>query len=189
MSCLHDIVSPKVLPFHRFVIFFEFGIVLALFVNEIYLIVIKQKGEKMTLIKWNTTRPSIFNDIDTIFNSIASDFPTMYEHTASWFPKFEVLNMDNAYRIRADLPGMAKKDINIEVVNNKLTISGERKMNDKKKNHSYSEINYGAFTKSFNLPEDVVENKIKASMKDGVLALEIPRIEPAKPSVNKILIK
>ena len=143
----------------------------------------------MTLIKWNTTRPSIFNDIDTIFNSIASDFPTMYEQTASWFPKFEVLNMDDSYRIRADLPGMVKKDVDIEVVNNKLTISGERKMNDNKTNRSYSEINYGAFTKSFNLPEDVVENKIKASMKDGVLALEIPRIEPTKPSVNKISIK
>ena len=143
----------------------------------------------MTLIKWNTMKPSIFNDIDTIFNSIASDFPVMYEQTASWFPKFEVLNMDDSYRIRADLPGMVKKDVDIEVVNNKLTISGERKMNDNKTNRSYSEINYGAFTKSFNLPEDVVENKIKASMKDGVLALEIPRIEPTKPSVNKILIK
>ena len=143
----------------------------------------------MTLIKWNAIRPSIFNDMDTIFNSIASDFPAMYEQTASWFPKFEVLNMDDSYRIRADLPGMVKKDVDIEVVNNKLTIFGERKMNDKKTNHSYSEINYGAFTKSFNLPEDVVESEIKASMKDGVLALEIPRIEPTKPSVNKISIK
>ena len=182
-------MSLLLFSFLKNVIFFEFGIVLALFVNEIYLIVIKQKGEKMTLIKWNTTRPSIFNDIDTIFNSIASDFPTMYEHTASWFPKFEVLNMDNAYRIRADLPGMAKKDINIEVVNNRLTISGDRKMVDDKVNRNFSEINYGTFTKSFNLPEDVIENKIKASMKDGVLALEIPRVEPVKPLVNKISIK
>ena len=143
----------------------------------------------MTLIKWNTTRPSIFNHMDTIFNSIASDFPEMYEQTASWLPKFEVLNMDNAYRIRADLPGMAKKDINIEVVNNKLTISGERKILDDNVNRNFSEINYGTFSKSFNLPDDVLENKIKASMKDGVLALEIPRVEPAKPLVNKISIK
>ena len=143
----------------------------------------------MTLIKWNTMKPSIFNDMDTIFNSIASDFPVMYEQTASWFPKFEVLNMDDSYRIRADLPGMAKKDINIEVVSNKLTISGERKIVDDQINRNFSEINYGLFTKSFNLPDDVLENKIKASMKDGVLALEIPRVEPVKPTVNKISIK
>ena len=143
----------------------------------------------MTLIKWNTMKPSIFNDMDTIFNSIASDFPVMYEQTASWFPKFEVLNMDDSYRIRADLPGMAKKDINIEVISNKLTISGERKIVDDQINRNFSEINYGLFTKSFNLPDDVLENKIKASMKDGVLALEIPRVEPVKPTVNKISIK
>ena len=144
----------------------------------------------MTLIKWNTKKPSMFNDIDLLFNSIASDFPALYEQTSSWLPQFEVLNMDNAYRIRADLPGMAKKDINIEVIDNTLKISGERKNNNDKDNYkNYSEINYGSFLRTFDLPEDVIENKIKASMKDGVLALEIPRVEPIKPTVNKISIK
>ena len=143
----------------------------------------------MTLIKWNAVKPSIFNDMDTIFNSIASDFPVMYEQTASWFPKFEVLNMDDSYRIRADLPGMAKKDINIEVVSNKLTISGERKIVDDQINRNFSEINYGLFTKSFNLPDDVLENKIKASMKDGVLAIEIPKARQLKSKVKKVAIK
>ena len=143
----------------------------------------------MTLIKWNTVGSSIFNDIDSLFNSIATDFPALYEQTSSWRPNFEVLNMDEAYRIRVDLPGMAKKNINIEVIDSSLTISGERN-NDNNKNYSNSsEINYGKFSRTFNLPEDVMENKIKASMKDGVLALEIPRIEPVKPEVKKISIK
>ena len=144
----------------------------------------------MTLIKWNTTRPSMFSNIDSLFNSIASEFPAIYEQTSSWMPKFEVLNINNAYRIRADLPGMAKKDIDIEVVDNRLKITGERKHDiDESIDQNYSEINYGMFTRTFNLPEDVIANKIKASMKNGVLALEIPRNEPVKPEINKISIK
>ena len=84
---------------------------------------------------------------------------------------------------------MAKKDINIEVIDNALTISGERHNGNDTINHDYSEIHYGKFSRVFNLPEDVQEDKIKASMKDGVLALEIPRIEAIKPEVKKISIK
>ena len=69
----------------------------------------------MTLIKWNTVkRPSIFNEIDSWFNNFSYDVPSFREGTSSWKPRFEVLNIDNAYRLRADLPGMVKKDINIE---------------------------------------------------------------------------
>lgn len=143
----------------------------------------------MTLIKWRANKPSIFSDMDSLFNSIVSDFPSLYERNVSWSPRFEVLNTDSAYRIRADLPGMAKKDINIEVIDNALTISGERHNSNDAINHDYSEIHYGKFSRVFNLPEDVKEDQIKASMKDGVLALEIPRIEAIKPEVKKISIK
>ena len=157
----------------------------------------------MTLIKWNTktpslfneidsflTRPTLFNEIDRFFNSVSTQFPIRYEQSSSWVPQFEVLNTEKAYSIRADLPGMIKKDINIEVVDNTLTISGERINDNKDSDYSnYSEMSYGKFTRSFNLPEDIQEDKIKASMKDGVLALQIPRIKPVKPKVKKISIK
>tara|TARA_B100000029_G_scaffold505058_1_gene585070 strand:- start:906 stop:1340 length:435 start_codon:yes stop_codon:yes gene_type:complete len=144
----------------------------------------------MTLIKWNTTRPSIFSEFDNLFDSFISDFPTLYDRGSSWTPKFEVLNTDNSYRIRADLPGMIKNDVNIEVVNNTLKISGER-INDRDESddYNYSELSYGKFSRTFNLPEDVKENEIKASMKAGVLALEIPRVKPIQPEVKKIKIK
>jgi len=143
----------------------------------------------MTLIKWNPMGSSIFSEIDSLFNSIATDFPTLYERTTSWSPKFEVLNINSAYRIRADLPGMVKKDINIEIVDNTLSISGERVNNSDNTVDDYSEVAYGKFSRIFNLPEDVQENKITASMKDGVLALEIPRVEAVKPEAKKISIK
>ena len=66
----------------------------------------------MTLIKWNAKRPSIFSEFDNLFDSFISDFPTSYKRSSSWTPKFEVLNTDNSYRIRADLPGMIKNDVN-----------------------------------------------------------------------------
>ena len=66
----------------------------------------------MTLIKWNAARPSIFSEFDNLFDSFVSDFPTLYERSSSWMPNFEVLNTDNSYRIKADLPGMIKNDVN-----------------------------------------------------------------------------
>ena len=144
----------------------------------------------MTLIKWNATRPSIFSEFDNLFDSFVSDFPTLYERSSSWTPNFEDLNTDNSYRIRADLPGLVKNDVNIEVVNNLLKISGERVNDNVESNdYNYSELSYGKFSRTFNLPEDVRESEIKASMKAGVLALEIPRVKPIKPEVKKIKIK
>ena len=140
----------------------------------------------MKLITWNSTaRPiSIFNDFDNFLN----DFSSSLNNFSSWEPKFEVLNTDTMYCIRAEIPGMSKKDIDIELENNTLSISGDRKWNDKDQNN-YSECSYGKFYKSFNLPEDVKENNIKASMKDGILSVQVPRLEKVKPEVKKIAIK
>ena len=145
----------------------------------------------MRLITWSPiTKPvNAFNEINNLFNNVSSDFPSFFNGASSWEPTFEVLNTENAYRVRAELPGMIKKDVNIEVANNILTISGERKDTMNNLDNNYSEFAYGKFSRSFNLPDDTEENKIKASMKDGVLALEIPRIEPLKPEVKKIKIK
>ena len=140
----------------------------------------------MKLITWNSTaRPiSIFNDFDNFLN----DFSSSLNYSSSWEPKFEVLNTGTMYCIRAEIPGMSKKDIDIELENNTLSISGDRKWNDKDQNN-YSEFSYGKFYRSFNLPEDVKENNIKASMKDGILSVQVPRLEKVKPEVKKIAIK
>ena len=117
----------------------------------------------MKLITWNSTaRPiSIFNDFDNFLN----DFSSSLNYSSSWEPKFEVLNTDSMYCIRAEIPGMSKKDIDIELENNTLSISGDRKWNDKDQNN-YSEFSYGKFYRSFNLPEDVKENNIRLRGED-----------------------
>ena len=143
----------------------------------------------MTLIKWNPiVRPTLFNEIDSWFNNITSDFPSFSNEASEWKPCFEVLNSKDAYRVRADLPGMVKKDVNIEINDDIITIKGERK-NQYSDNSNYSEFSYGKFSRSFNLPDDVKQEQIKASMKDGVLALEIPRIAQIETKAKKIAIK
>ena len=143
----------------------------------------------MTLIKWNpVVRPTLFSEIDNWFNSVSSDFPTFFNEKSEWKPRFEVLNSEDAYRLRADLPGMVKKDVDIEITDDVLTIKGERK-NDSINQNDYSEFTYGKFARSFSLPDDVKHEGIKASMKDGVLALEIPRMEKVDPKVKRISIK
>ena len=129
-----------------------------------------------------TRTSNLFNQIDGWFDNIAIN-PNI------WKPSFEVLDMDTSYRVRAELPGMDKKDVNIEIQNDILTISGEKKYNNKNLDSNYSEFSYGEFSRSFNLPEDVEGNDIKASMRNGILALEIPRSKKIKPDVKKIAIK
>ena len=143
----------------------------------------------MTLIKWNPiARPSLFNEIDGWLENISSDFPSFFNQTSEWRPRFEVLNSNDAYRVRADLPGMVKKNVGIEINDDVITIKGERK-NECSDNNQYSEFAYGKFSRSFNLPDDVKQDSIKASMKDGVLALKIPRMEQMETKTKKITIK
>ena len=143
----------------------------------------------MTLIKWTNRKPiSIFDEFDSIFNNMHIGLPSLFSSDSSWNPQFEVLNVEGAYIVRGDLPGISKKEVNIEIDDNTLTISGERK-NDFKNEGShcdYSDTAYGKFSKSFNLPDDVKQDKIKASMKDGVLSLKIPRMEIVKNDIKKI---
>ena len=142
----------------------------------------------MTLIRW-ASRPSIINDIDYIFNNIRSDYFSKIQNKV-WTPNFEVLDIDDLYILRADLPGLTKKDVNIEVSDNIVTISGERNnLNNNKSEYRYSEFNYGTFSKSFTLPDDAISEKIEAKMKDGVLTLSVSRMKAVKPKIKKIYIK
>ena len=145
----------------------------------------------MTLIKW-THRPtlSLFNEIDRMFNTFNIDHTPGFDYDY-YNPKFEVLDIDDAYILRGDFPGISKKDVNIEISDGVLTISGERKNDyeDRKDSYNSSAVSYGKFSKSFNLPDDIKENQINAKMKNGVLSLEIPRMAPVKPDVKKISIK
>ena len=89
----------------------------------------------------------------------------------------EVSEDDKAYRVTVELPGMSEKDVEISLSNGVLTVKGEKKSEkeESKKDYHYSERSYGAFRRSFGLPEGVDADKIEANMKAGVLAIVMPK--------------
>ena len=145
----------------------------------------------MTLIKW-VNRPTIMDEIGNLFDSLSIDSPiNFYNKNTTWVPQFEVREIDDSYQIFAELPGMSKKQIDIEISDNLMTISGEKDKSDDNKSNGYnfSKLSYGKFSRSFRLSEDILPDKISAKMKDGILAIFVPRMEPVKPESKKIAIK
>ncbi len=99
-----------------------------------------------------------------------------------WLPTIDVSETDDHVIVRAEVPGMDKKDINITMSEGLLTIQGEKKQEKKeeKENYRFVERRYGSFSRSLRIPNGVDANKVDASYKDGVLKVAIPRSEPEK---------
>jgi len=102
---------------------------------------------------------------------------------AAWAPAVDICEDKEAVKLTAELPGMRKEDVKISVEDGVLTIKGERRFGEETKKDNYYRIerSYGNFSRSFTLPPTVESDKIKASMKDGVLEMMIPKKEEAKP--------
>jgi len=111
-------------------------------------------------------------------------FDQTFEDTAGFHPASDVEETNTHYVMSVDLPGVAKKDINIEVKDNQLYISGERK--SEKRERGFSERYYGKFHRTFTLPTEVEVDKIEAHYQDGVLTVALPKAESVKPRQIKI---
>ena len=100
----------------------------------------------------------------------------------------DIKQADDRYVISVDAPGMRKEDLDIEVSGNRLLISGERKEERSagKGERSFSEVRYGAFERAFTLPQDVDATSVSASYENGVLQIEVPRKQEARPSKVEI---
>ena len=145
----------------------------------------------MTLVKWNPNR-HFLTGVDRMLDDFFNDgwnVPAVTQNT-HWHPEVDIRETDDAFTIIADLPGLKKKDVNVNVKDGKLEISGERIFENKEENGSYHrrERSYGSFNRSFHLPEIVLEEKITASFKDGILSLEVPKAEEVKPKGYEIKI-
>jgi HSP20 family protein len=94
-----------------------------------------------------------------------------------WRPDANISKLDNEYLIKADLPGVKKEDVKIALQNGVLTITGERKFEKEAKGEDRIRVEsyYGSFERSFELPDDVDEQSIKAETTDGVLCVHLPR--------------
>jgi HSP20 family protein len=103
-------------------------------------------------------------------------------------PSIDIYEENNDVVVKAELPGMKKEDIDIELTEDVITLSGEKKKEEKveKKNYYSIERSYGSFTRSFRLPADVKTDKADAQFKDGILEIKIPKTEEAKKRKIKV---
>jgi len=108
-----------------------------------------------------------------------------------WSPSVDVYQTEDKIVVKADVPGLEKKDFDIAVVNNHLTIKGERRHENEVKEEDYHRIErvYGTFERSFGLPATVDTEKIEAKYKDGVLEVTLPKREEAKPKQIAVKVK
>jgi HSP20 family protein len=120
-----------------------------------------------------------------LFEEFFSDFPfsSVPEARDTWMPSVDILEKDGNLILRAELPGMTEKQIELKLEGNTLILKGERKMENEDKKSSYHRVEsfYGSFTRSFRLPDSVDCDKIHADYKNGVLTVMIPQKPEVKP--------
>lgn len=101
----------------------------------------------------------------------------------SWVPSVDVSETESEIVVRAELPGMTQDDIELNLQDSVLTLKGEKKQEKEEEKESYHRMErcYGCFSRSFTLPANIDQDKIQASFKDGVLVVNLPKSEEAKP--------
>lgn len=110
--------------------------------------------------------------------------PLAHENRAElWYPAVDMFENEDALVVKAELPGLSKDDIDVNIDDGKLTLSGERKSENEVGEDKFyrRERTYGKFVRTFALPADIDPDKILAEFKDGVLKIEIPKPEEKKP--------
>jgi HSP20 family protein len=141
----------------------------------------------MNLVKWNPMREmeTLQNRINRLFDG--NFFPTFSldddMSLGNWRPVVDIYENEDTVVVKAELPGVDKKDIKVDLKDGVLTLSGERSHEKEVKEENYyrKERAFGKFHRSFNVPADIDPDKIKAEFKDGVLNVEIPKPEEKKP--------
>jgi HSP20 family protein len=141
----------------------------------------------MAIVRWNPTRDlmQMREEMDRLFTQFfrRGDGEEATWTQGVWAPPVDIYETDDAFVLKAELPGFRKEDVTIEMQDNRLIIRGERKREDEVKEDRYHRIEraYGRFERAFWLPTTVDAEKIQATFKDGVLELRLPKSEAAKP--------
>lgn len=142
----------------------------------------------MGLIKYNTNdyRPTTFKHfVDRFFND---EF--VGGSTPSFSPKVDIAESDNEFEIQLHVPGMKKGDFNIDLNDDQITVSGERKFDEEKKGRNFHSVEsyYGSFNRTFYLPDVINKEKVDASYQDGILTISLPK-DDKKTTKKQISVK
>ena len=146
----------------------------------------------MTIVKWDPfiSITSLQGRINRIFNESLSHSAALDTEitTCAWKPPVDIYEIENGIIIKAELPGVKKEDVSIEIKDRLLTLKGERKPDSEIDDQKYyrKERCFGKFYRAFNLESVVDPGKVKARFKDGILQVEIPNPEEEKPKQIKV---
>lgn len=128
---------------------------------------------------------NLHNEMGRVFDGIFNqkDVDTDSENS-TWMPTVDITETENSYKIQAELPGVYENDVNVSVTDHLLTIKGEKRQEEQSDENNIHRIErrYGSFQRSFTLPQLINASEIKAGFKDGILTLEIPKAEEARPT-------
>ena len=144
----------------------------------------------MTLVKWTPTR-SLITDFDRIIDNIFNDGWNVMPNYRSHSPAVDIAEDEKEFTLTADFPGFTKKDVGIEVNDGVLTLKANREIDNESNDDGFYRIRerrYGSFSRSFTLPENVLEDNINAKFKNGSLTVSLPKTEEVKPEVRQIKI-
>lgn len=145
----------------------------------------------MAVVRWDPFRD--LNVLQDRMNRLFEDAGRNYRGdepaaTTSWSPAVDIFETESEIVVKAELPGMERKDITLNLEKNVLTLRGERRFQKETKEENYHRIerSYGGFSRSFSIPATVDEERISAEYKDGVLKIVLPKKEQAKPKQIRI---
>jgi HSP20 family protein len=140
----------------------------------------------MAIVRWEPLREfsTLQNEMNRLFNTVFdTPAPAGNGGMRRWMPAMDLVESGDHFVLRADLPGLSEEDVNIEVEDRVLTISGERKAEHEVNKDGYHRIEraFGAFSRSLTLPEGIDAEAVQASFDRGVLEVRIPKPEERKP--------
>lgn len=137
---------------------------------------------------------SLHNEIDRLFEDYfnGNRLPSMKARFESMLaPDIDVSETDKEIQVSAELPGVEEKDVDVTLADGRLTIKGEKKQESEEKDKEFHRVerSYGSFERTLSLPDEIDENKVSATFKNGVLSVTIAKKKGAKPAAKKIAVK
>jgi HSP20 family protein len=139
----------------------------------------------MAIVRWDPIREldSLQGDMNRLFDRFFEG-RTPNGGARRWIPAMDLVETEDALVLRGDLPGMNEDDVDVEIKDNVLTVSGERRSENEEKGEGYHRVEraFGSFSRSLNLPHGIDPEKVEANFDNGVLEVRIPKPAEAKPT-------
>ena len=138
----------------------------------------------MALVRWQPRELfGIGRDMDRLFDGLWGHGDGAAPREAVWRPSVDIAETDHDFVLTADLPGIAREDLDLTVVDGRLTIKGQRRRESDSKEGNVHRVEraHGTFTRAFDLPAAIDPETVAATYKDGVLTVTVPKAEEARP--------